>query len=150
MNKKNLIIPKKPLITPDHFYSKESEKTKLNWFLFEYAAEFDSKIKKPLRAKLKRQKIDDKKIAELCIHYAKHMKELILDQLSGKIKNVVHSYQPIEEFLPLLDNRLVNDLLNAAYEAWESITEMCVRCPTRCISEKDLKAHMFNDPLYYE
>jgi hypothetical protein len=27
---------------------------------------------------------------------------------------------------------------------------MCVICPTRCISEKDNKAPMFDDPMYYE
>jgi hypothetical protein len=27
---------------------------------------------------------------------------------------------------------------------------MCVKCPTRCISEKDYKAPMFDDPMYYE
>ena len=28
-------------ISPDRFYSKEKEKTKLNWFLFEFALELE-------------------------------------------------------------------------------------------------------------
>jgi hypothetical protein len=76
------------LVTPAAFYSNERDKTKLNWFLFEYAAEFNSHIKRHLRKKLRRKKIDDKKIADLCIHYALQMKEEILDKLSGRVENV--------------------------------------------------------------
>ena len=67
MNVKEDVKDNFPLITPAAFYSNENDKTKLNWFLFEYAAEFDSHIKRPLRKKLKRKKIDDRKIADLCI-----------------------------------------------------------------------------------
>jgi len=139
-----------PLITPAAFYSTEKEKIKLNWFLFEYAAEFDSHIKRTLRKRLKRKNIDNNKIAELCIYYSKHMKWEILDKLYGKIENVSLSYHAIEEFFPNLNDKLVDDLLTSAFDAWDSITSMCVTCPTRCISEKDQKAPMFEDPNYYE
>lgn len=139
-----------PLITPAAFYSNERDKTKLNWFLFEYAAEFNSHIKRHLRKKLRRKKIDDKKIADLCIHYALQMKGEILDKLSGSAENVSLSYHAIEEFFPHLNDKLVDDLLTSAFDAWDSITSMCVKCPTRCISEKDNKAPMFDDPMYYE
>jgi hypothetical protein len=139
-----------PLITPADFYSNEMEKTKLNWFLFEYAAEFDSHIKRSLRKKLKRKNIDNRKIAELCIYYAKQMKREILDKLSGKTENVSLSYQAIEDFFPKLNDKLVDELLTSACNAWDSLTSMCVSCPTRCISEKDQKAPMFDDLFYYE
>ena len=139
-----------PLITPAAFYTNEGEKIKLNWFLFEFADEFDSHINPPLRKRLKRKNIDDRKIAELCIHYSKQMKGEILDKLSGRIENVSLSYHAIEEFLPSLSDNLVDDLLTSAFDAWDSITSMCVKCPTRCISEKEQKAPMFDDPFYYE
>lgn len=138
------------LISPADFYSTEAEKTKLNWFLFEYAAEFEVRIKKPLRAKLKRKKITDEQIAALCIHYAKHMKQEILDRLSRKTDVISHSYEPIEAFLPSLPDKLVDNLLSVASDAWETITDRCSICPTRCISEKDKRAPMFDDPFYYE
>ena len=139
-----------PVITPAAFYTNEREKIKLNWFLFEFAAEFDSQVKRPLRKRLKKKDIDDKKIAELCIHYSKQMKGEILDKLSGRIENVSLSYHAIEEFFPSLSDKLVDDLLTSAFNAWDSITSMCVKCPTRCISEKEQKAPMFDDPFYYE
>ena len=139
-----------PVITPAAFYTNEREKIKLNWFLFEFAAEFDSHVERPLRKRLKKKDIDDKKIAELCIHYSKQMKGEILDKLSGRIENVSLSYHAIEEFFPSLSDKLVDDLLTSAFNAWDSITSMCVKCPTRCISEKEQKAPMFDDPFYYE
>jgi hypothetical protein len=137
-------------ITPAAFYTNEKDKIKLNWFLFEYAAELDSHIKRPLRKRLKRKNIDRRKIAEFCIYYSKTMKGEILDKLSGRIENVSLSYHAIEDFFPHLNDKLVDDLLTSAFDAWDSITSMCVKCPTRCISEKDYKAPMFDDPMYYE
>ena len=139
-----------PLITPKDFYTKEKDKTKLNWFLFEFALEIESHIKRPLRKRLKRKNIDDRKIADFCIFYSKKMKQEILDKLAGKTENVALSYHAIEEFFPKLSDKLVDNLLTSVFGAWESITSMCVECPTRCISERDRKAPMFDDPFYYE
>jgi len=150
MDAKELQQDKSPLITPAAFYTKEKDKTKFNWFLFEFAAEFDSHIKRSLRKKLNRKNITNRKIAELCVFYAKQMKGEILYKLSGRIENVSLSYHTIAEFFPNLNDKLVDDLLTSAFNAWDSITSMCVSCPTRCISEKDRKAPMFDDPFYYE
>ncbi|MFW5639988.1 MAG: hypothetical protein ACOC0H_02350, partial [Thermodesulfobacteriota bacterium] len=44
-------------ILPSDFFSKPSEKTKLNWFLFEYAFNIQSRIDQPLQRKFKRKGI---------------------------------------------------------------------------------------------
>jgi hypothetical protein len=119
MNERKIQQNNLAVITPAAFYTNEKDKIKLNWFLFEYAAELDSHIKRPLRKR-------------------------------GRIENVSLSYQAIEDFFPRLNDKLVDDLLTSAFNAWDSITSMCVKCPTRCISEKDYKAPMFDDPMYYE
>jgi hypothetical protein len=47
--------PKRPgAISPADFFSKDSEKTKLNWFLFEFAAGIQSRIGKPLEKRLRK------------------------------------------------------------------------------------------------
>jgi len=82
-----------------------------------------------------------------CIFYSKQMKQEILDKLAGKTENVALSYYAIEKFFPKLSDKLVDNLLTSVFGAWESITSMCVECPTRSISERDRKAPMFDDPL---
>jgi hypothetical protein len=137
-------------ITPADFFSSDSEKIKFNWFFFEYAAEIQSKIGRSLRSRLKRKGVNEKDIAEFCIHYAKRMERPILDKLSGEATDMVLSYHPIEEFFPSLSDKLIDDLLTVVGEAWDGLLEMCERCPTRCISEKREKAPMFDESLYYE
>ena len=143
--------PKRPgAISPADFFSKDSEKTKLNWFLFEFAAEIQSQIGKPLKKRLQKGGIYDGALAAFCIHYSKSMKTQILQQVAGRQTNIHHSYLPIEQYFSSLSDKLVDDLLTAVGNAWNEQTDMCVVCPTRCISEKDHKADMFDDPDYYD
>ncbi|MFC1836295.1 hypothetical protein ACFL2Q_16505 [Thermodesulfobacteriota bacterium] len=139
------------LITPDQFYSKKREKTKLNWFCFEYALELEKSIQveRGLDSKLTRKGVDAAQIAQFCVHYSKHMKEEVLHQVSGRIPQVRIRYEPIESFFPKIGDALVDQLLTTAAKAWDSHLGCCVMCPTRCISEKDQRATMFDDPQYW-
>ena len=143
---------RKPHILPSHFFSNAADKIKLNWFLFEYALELQSVIRqdKGLAARLARKGVDDEAVARFCIHYAKRMKPQVLDRVAGRIANVSIGYQEIEAFFPTLGDRLGDQLLTKAAEAWDSQTDSCCLCATRCISEKDEQCTMFDDPDYYK
>ena len=52
MNRRKIQQNNLATITPAAFYTNEKDKIKFNWFLFEYAAELDSHIKRPLRKRL--------------------------------------------------------------------------------------------------
>ena len=136
------------VISPADFYSTDSEKTKLNWFLFEFAAEIQSQIGKPLKKRLQKAGVGDEALAAFCIYYSKKMKSNILQQVEGRQENIHHSYLTIEQYFSFLSDRLIDDLLTAVGNAWDEQTDMCVVCPTRCISEKDRRADMFDDPDY--
>ena len=148
---KNLSDQKRPgVISPADFFSNESEKTKLNWFCFEFAAEIQGHVKKSLKKKLQKAGVSDEDLANFCIFYSKNMKPQILKCVAGKQENIHLSYLPIEQYFSSLNDKLVDDLLTVVENAWKNITDMCVVCPTRCISEKDRKADMFDDPAYYD
>ncbi|MFB3764517.1 MAG: hypothetical protein ACE14P_04625 [Methanotrichaceae archaeon] len=53
------------IIEPTSFYSGESGKTKLNWFCYELSIEIYDTMKKRMGNRLKRNKIDDKALAEI-------------------------------------------------------------------------------------
>jgi hypothetical protein len=144
--------PLKHFVSPDKFFSTEDEKTKLNWFLFEFAQETESFIhrEKRLKKRLAGKDVDGARIGDFCVHYAKRMKAQILDRLSGRIPQVRIGYEEIERSLPEIDDRLVDQLLTILAKAWDSQMEACVACPTRCISERDERAPMFEDPFYWE
>ena len=91
-------------IRPEHFYSQELEKTKLNWFCYEYALELQMYIDGEIKTKLRRKKVNDLKIADFCIHYAKIIKgssvthERLLEAVEfGKTHNLIN--YSILEFL---------------------------------------------------
>lgn len=138
------------VISPADFFSSDSEKIKLNWFCFEFAAEILSHVGKPLKKRLQKAGVSDEALAGFCIHYSKIMKPQILRQVAGRQSSIQLSYLPIEEYFPALSDRLVDDLLAIVGAAWNELLDMCVVCPTRCISEKDRKAEMFDDPDYYD
>jgi hypothetical protein len=107
-------------------------------------------LDKRLGKRLACKGVDNEAIAEFCIHYAKQMKWEVLDRVAGRTANVRIGYEPIEAFFPTIGDRLVDRILTRAAEAWESQTEACVNRRTCCISEKDRKAPMFDDPSYWE
>lgn len=139
-------------VSPGSFFSTDAEKTKLNWFLFEFARELQSFISRErrLKAALRRKGVTDTQIGEFCTHYSKQMKQQILDRVAGRTANVQLGYEEIEAFFPDLGDPLIDRLLTVAAKAWDSHTEACVVCPTRCISEKEQRAPMFDDPYYWE
>lgn len=142
----------KHFVSPDRFFSTDDEKKKLNWFLFEFAQEVEIFIhgEKRLKKRLHRKGVNDSRIGDFCVHYAKHMKGEILDKLAGRIPQVRIGYEEIETFLPEIGDRLADKLLTIIGKAWDSQTKVCEVCPTRCISERDERAPMFDDPYYWE
>ncbi len=141
-------LAKEDIIKPASFYSRESEKTKLNWFCYEIALSIELDIKRNLGKELMKYKIDDKAIAEFSIYYSKAMKEIILQKLNGKIKTVIHSYEPIESYFPKINDKMVNKMLDLIAKAWDEQLSVCVNCPNRCISEKDVYCTLFNNDHY--
>ena len=133
------------MIKPTSFYSSESEKTKLNWFCYELSIEIYDNMKRRIRNRLKRNKISDEALAEFSINISKGMKDIILQKLSGRIKNVYFSHEMIERNFPNLDDRTINRMLDIIARAWDKMLSTCEVCPTRCISEKDEYCAMFDD-----
>jgi hypothetical protein len=80
-----------------------------------------------LRNRLKRKGVNEKDIAEFCIHSAKRLERPILDKLSGEAADMVLSYHPIEEFFPSLSDELIDDLLTVVGEARNGLLETCER-----------------------
>jgi len=136
------------LIEPTSFYSRESEKTKLNWFCYEIALSIELDIRRNLGKQLMKYKIDDKAIAEFSIYYSKVMKEVVLQKLSGKIKIVTHSYEPIESYFPKINDKMINKMLDVIAKSWYEQLSVCVHCPNRCVSEKDAYCPMFDNDYY--
>ncbi|MFH0836805.1 MAG: hypothetical protein V1870_01625 [Candidatus Aenigmatarchaeota archaeon] len=73
---------------------------------------------------------------------------MILKKLSNEIDNICFSYESVILYFPQLDDKLVDEILDIVLEAWDEHLSICEICPTRCISEKDEYADMFDDEDY--
>jgi hypothetical protein len=139
-------------VTPADFFSAEHEKTKFNWFLFEYACALESAVRSDRRlcSRLRRRGVDEQALTAFFVHHSKNLRTQMLDRLAGKTESMRFGYETIEAYFPHIGDELVDRLLTKAAEAWDAHTSACVVCPTRCISEKDQRASMFDDAWYWE
>ena len=133
------------MIKPTSFYSRENEKTKLNWFCYELSMNIYDNIKEKLGNQRKKHIISDEALAQFSINISKKIKGIILEKLSGEIEKVYFSYEMVASYFPNFGDKLVNKMLNAISQAWDELIRACGVCPTRCISEKDAFCTMFDD-----
>ena len=133
------------IIKPTSFYSNEREKTKLNWFCYEFAMAIYDNMKEDMGKQLKKHKISDESLAEFSIYISKKMKGIILQKLSGEIETIYFSYKMIESYFPNLRDKLIDKMLDVVSKSWDELLSFCQICPTRCISEKDVYCPMFDD-----
>ena len=138
------------MIKPTSFYSSESEKVKLNWFCYELSLSIYDSMKNKIAFLLKRRKISNETLADFSICYAKGMKDVVLRQLSGKIKKVCISYEPIDSYFPDIGDDMINKMTDVISEAWDEMLSFCEVCPNRCISEKDAFCTLFDDKHLFD
>lgn len=134
-----------PPIKPEWFYSNEKEKTKINWFCFEYALELYTAIMKSSALKRYKAITKPENIADFCTYLALRMKKSVYDRLSGATDAVIMDEEYIESYYPEHTQHQNMKIMNVAFEAWDSLVAICETCPTRCISERERKSEFFDE-----
>jgi hypothetical protein len=140
-------LMKKMAIDPikaEYFYADESEKTKLNWFCYEYAFVLYNNIRKGATLKKYRKKHTQDKIVDFCVYFSKIMKKSIYEKLGGLVEYTTIYEEYVEDYYPLNTRRENSVLLGAAVKAWDELLSNCVVCPNRCISEMNEKCMLFD------
>lgn len=132
-------------IKPGYFYKDNTEKTKLNWFCYEYAYCFYSKLREKPGLKKYRACHMQENITAFSVHFSKAMKQSIHDKLSGRTSRVIFDEDYVHAFYPKSPPRQTKLLLAAAAEAWDEHLSVCEVCPTRCISERYEYCIMFDN-----
>jgi uncharacterized Fe-S radical SAM superfamily protein PflX len=135
-------------IKPEWFYADADRKKKINWFCYEVALEYYSFIMKSKTLSKYRRQHKEKNIAEFCAHFAKEMKNSVLDQLSGKTDVVIIDEEYIAGFYPKNTQKENLLLMQVSFEAWDSLLAVCGTCPSRCLSEKDEMSPFFDKYEY--
>jgi hypothetical protein len=135
------------LIPASWFYNDESQKIKMNWFLYEYALKIYDLIKASPDKRLTKWKSQrsNKQLAEFCAYLAKRTKRNIH---SKPVSNPDEEIITIDEFIwdychsnTEFEDDAIADITETA---WLELLESCRVCPTRCISEMNAKCELFD------
>ena len=133
-----------PPIKAEWFYKDESERTKINWFCFEYTLEFYTFIIKNKSLQKYRARNSSGEIAAFCAYFAKRMKKSLYDQLDGITQEVIIDEEYIADYYPKNTQRQNIVFMDVAGEAWDSLLSTCEICPVRCISERGERSEFFD------
>lgn len=135
-------------IQPIHFFSNPTEKTKFNWFAFELACEIERAVPAKLKKHILKRKYTSQTFNQSCIKLAVLLQSLILKKLRNEIPEMKITYSEVEKAFPKLNDQTIDQLLTCTAEAWGNLLDVCVSCPSACISNKDEYCEMFGEKLH--
>lgn len=134
------------LIPASWFYMDESEKTKFNWFIYEFALSLFEHIESSRDRTLGKWKArrSEVQIAEFCAYFSKRMKQSVLDRLTGRVEETEADEVYVSDYCHTNTHRDNAAIINIAADAWEDMIEGCIACPNRCISERFMRCEFFD------
>ena len=140
----DMVEPSLGVIRPESFYSKESEKTKLNWLRYELALGIYDMIMEEEDKEFIRHIYDVETVAEFSVHLSKIIGGNLAKKPSHKVeKNYV--MRAAKRFFPGMNRRVYDIMFKAVSEGVNEVLEMCKVCPTRCLYEKNAYCTMFEE-----
>jgi len=131
-------------IQMEWFYNVEGEKTKLNWFLLEFALAYYESIRGSETLDLYREWYDEEQVAQFCAYYSRRLKKSLLNCLRGRTKSVVFYREYVDDFYPQhkdLTNYMLHSLAKCSYDNMLS----CEHCPQRCLVDYKAKSPQFDE-----
>ena len=134
------------LIPARWFYRDNSQKTMLNWLLYEFALKFYDHIagsRAKALAKWKAQ-LTDERLAEFCAYYSKRMRLSILDNIEGHTGTTVVYAEYVTDYLH--ENSQGEDaaIRRIGGIAWGELLSTCAACPCRCLDRRSERCEFFD------
>jgi len=123
------------LIRASWFYRDDSQKTYLNWFLFELSLKLHSQVRGSNLNDLKRwrARLTDMQVAEFCAYYAKRMRVSVLENVEGG-SGIVALYDTyLADYCHENSKKEDGALGKVAAAAWEAHLRDCRACNNMCV-----------------
>jgi hypothetical protein len=133
----------KGVIRPEWFYL-DGDKTKLNWFLFEVALEYQSAIVSSDALASYRKAHPPEDIARFATYFTKRMKKSVLERFALLTDALIYHAEYVSDYYPAIPPRQGEALIEVAMKAWDDMLSVCEVCPERCLSERDLPSTLFD------
>ena len=134
------------LIQASWFYTDETGKTKLNWFLYEYACKLFEHIDESQRKALGKWKArrSDGQIAEFCAYFSKRARQSALAFLEGPENAIIMPEYFVTDYCHTNTQRESKAIMGIASAAWAELLQTCSACPCNCIDERYMRCEFFD------
>jgi len=124
------------------FYHLYGNKTKLNWFLYEFALEYYDHIMDNPELQEYRKQYSKEQIAQYCTYFSRRLKESILKAVRGQRKSIIFYQEHIADFYPHFTNKRLQILSTTAIKSYEDL-EFCKTCPENCLNDYESRSYNF-------
>jgi len=132
-------------IKMEWFEDLKGYKTKLNWFLFEFALDYYNFIRQRSELEAFRKQHNEQQIAQYCAYYARRLQPGLLKYIRGRTKRMIFYEEHVHDFYPYYDEAMVFTLNKVAIEAMACLLETCVACGQMCLDDYEAGSRFFND-----
>lgn len=134
------------LMPASWFYINDNEKTKFNWFLYEYAGKLFDAIMTSRDKALKKWKArhSDEELAGFCAYFSKRMRQSVYDVQLGIEDGAVFLDRYVSDCCHTATLEEVNAVIEIASKAWEGLLTACLACPNGCLDEADCRCDTFD------
>lgn len=129
------------------FYVDDSEKTKLNWFAYEFACVLHENIirsrKKPvIKWKARRS---EEQAAEFCAYFSKRMRLSFLNKLLGNTEAIEVHGEYVSDYCHSSTRAENNAIIETVASAWVELAQSCAVCPNECMVNCDDYCRLFDN-----
>ena len=136
-----------PIIPASWFYRDDSEKIKLNWFLYEFACKFFEHIgiNRTKRIADWKARHSDGQIAEFCAYYSKRMRRSIAEQIETGAKTIKVYDEYLADYCHANTRRENEAISKIGGAAWEELLDRCEACTCNCLRECSGRCEFFDE-----
>ena len=132
-------------VAADNFYKDGGDKTKQNWFLYEFSNVLFSKIEQSGKLASFRKKHSKENISAFCVYFSKRLRQSISNVEKKLASSVTINGRYVYEFYPGNTYAQTQKLLEAACEAWDEHLLVCSACPNQCLTDGFELTNMFDN-----
>lgn len=132
-------------VAADNFYKDGGDKTKQNWFLYEFSNVLFSKIEQSGELAPYRKKHSEENISAFCVYLSKRLRQSINNVEKKMASSVTINGRYVYEFYPGNTYAQTQKLLEVACEAWDEHLLVCSACPNQCLTEGFELTNMFDN-----
>jgi hypothetical protein len=132
-------------IQMEWFENLYGHKTKMNWFLLEFALDYYGFIHTSPALKEYRKQYADQQIAQYCTYFVRRLKDSMLKCFRRRTKTVIFYRDYADDFYPHHGGEMNGALIEVAMSVYEKMRHSCKNCIHQCMDDYQSRCFCFEE-----